>query len=139
MSSKGNALENVYNSITTASDQIINTASFGTIDAEEIRGNIEGETKPFYDEITGENARKKKAAEQKAERATKKAISEQKKKTQQRDKLEGERTQAAKQRSAASSQQSKKGKTGRRSTILTDNLGSLGGEENQGKKSLLGY
>lgn len=138
MSSKGNALENIYNEVTKASDTVIKTGTFGMVDSEEIRGNIERELKPVYDEVTGENARKKKRAEQEAERATKKAIGQQKVKMKEQEDLSKARTEATKKRSASAKQQSKKDKTGRRSTILTDNLGSVGGSDNQGKKSLLG-
>ena len=68
----------------------------------------------------------------------KKKKKEAKKKAKDLEVLGEDREKAASSRKSSAARQKSRSRKGRRSTILTDNLGSVGGEENQGKKTLLG-
>jgi len=141
----GGSLPTLEEFINETGNAAVNVSSGGTVgfkdgkfqEGELVKDAIR-ESKPYYDELTGENARKKDQSEKDAEKDVARSIVKSKAKKKEADTLEGERDDAKKQRSGSLRRQSQKKKRGRRSTILTDNLGSLGGEENQGKKSLLG-
>lgn len=126
----GNVFENIYNEIAKKEEDIIGTSALT---------DVSRETKGVYDYMTGETARKQKEAEKDAKKKAKAAQAKAKQKMEEEKDLAASRKEVEKKRSAAAGAQSRKEKKGRRSTILTDTLGSAGGEENQGRKSLLGY
>jgi len=126
----GNVFENIYNEVAKKTKDITGS---------DVLNDVARESKPVYDELTGENARKKKAMEKKAEKKVKAAQATARAEKKKRDATAAARTGAEEGRDSALSSQSRRGKKGRRSTILTDKLGGVGGEDNQGRKSLLGY
>jgi len=128
----GNVFENIYNEIGKKQEDILGKdLAVNNMFARETRG--------VYNELDGTNARKKKAAEKEAKKAQTKQIAMAKKKQEDEKALGEARSDAEGMRDSAIGRTgSKKRKTGRSGTILTDSLGDNGGSENQGKKNLLG-
>jgi len=125
MSSGGNAIFDIVDSVLKPVNDIVTATDKAVKDTVYVVG--------------GQGERDKKAAEKKAKKAQTKQIAKAKKKQEDEKALGEARSDAEGMRDSAIGRTgSKKRKTGRSGTILTDSLGDNGGSENQGKKNLLG-
>lgn len=93
-------------------------------------------TRDLSRRFSGKERRMKERAETDKQMAQEKAFNERRK---IREKQEGAEKKAQKDLARGRARQQRRKKSqGRASTILTDNVGSVGGEDNQGRRNLLG-